>query len=509
MYLKDTLESITNQIYPYWELCVIKNISVDSEINHILGNYIAKYEQIKVFDNQTNNDSDNFNNAIEIANGEFISLIENGDLLTHDAIYQMVLELNKYPNADMIYSDEDKIDDQGYLKNPFFKPDWCPDSFLSRMYTGSLGIYRKQLILQIGGFREEFNEGKVYDLLLRFTEQTSAIYHVSKILYHERLRSKSNSISNLACRAIFEAIDRRDTACESVSIQNGYYIPRYQIKECDLVSIIIPTKNLGKVLDRCLNSIFSKTNYPNYQVILVDNGSTENHAIRAIKEWQVKEPFRIKVYKYDIPFNYSKINNYAVQFAEGKYLLFLNNDTEIINADWMNAMVEQSQRHTIGAVGSLLLYPDNTVQHAGVILGMGGLADHCHKHFKQDSINYFGQIQTINNYLAVTGACLMCRKEIFYEVNGFEEELSVAFNDIDFCLKIIEKGYRNIYLPHVKLYHHESKSRGHDDTPEKLKRFNAEIKYMQTKWKKYIDYDPCYSPHLSRNHLDYRINLNN
>lgn len=507
---RDSIESIINQIYPFWELLIVTNISVAPKINHILESYISEYNQIKAFYNQTNDDiSDSLNNAIKNANGEFVSLVENSDLLTHDAIYQMILELNRHPNADMIYSDEDKINDLGYLKEPFFKPDWCPDSFLSRMYTGSLGIYRKQLIIQIGGFRDEFKEAKFYDLLLRFTEQTTAIHHIPKILYHKRLNPKSNSTSNLGCKAISEAIDRREVAGEMVSIQNGYYIPRYKIKKFDLVSIIIPTKNLAKVLDRCLESIFSKTTYPNYQIILIDNGSTENYSLKVIKDWQVKEPLRLKVYQYDIPFNYSKINNYAIQFTEGKYLLFLNNDTEVINADWMNAMVEQSQRHEIGAVGSLLLYPDNTVQHAGVILGMGGLADHCHKNFKQDSTHYFGQIQTINNYLAVTGACLMCRKEIFYEVGGFEEELSIAFNDVDFCLKIIERGYRNIYLPHVKLYHHESKSRGYEDTPKKLKRFKDEVKYMQKKWVKYINYDPCYSPNLSRKHLDYQVNLDN
>jgi O-antigen biosynthesis protein len=256
-----------------------------------------------------------------------------------------------------------------------------------------------------------------------------------------------------------------------------------------------------------LNSIFDKTKYPNYEVLLIDNGSTETKTQEVIKKWKNQEPSRFRCEVLDIPFNYSKINNFAVDHAKGEYLLFLNNDTEVITPDWLNAMVEQAQRHDIGAVGALLLYPDNTIQHAGVVVGVGGVAGHSHNNYPANSHGYFNQIQTINNYSAVTGACLMCRREVFEAVGGFEEELAVAFNDIDLCLKILIKGYRNIYVPHAVLYHYESKSRGNEDTPEKQARFIKEVKYMQSKWEKLIEHDPCYSPNLTKLTQDYTINM--
>jgi GT2 family glycosyltransferase len=242
-------------------------------------------------------------------------------------------------------------------------------------------------------------------------------------------------------------------------------------------------------------------------VVVIDNGSVEAETAEIIYRWSERKPQQFKWYPLNIPFNYSKINNYAVSQAKGDFLLFLNNDTEVITPDWINAMVEQAQRPSIGAVGVQLLYPDNTVQHAGVIAGLGGVAGHGYQHSFSDVPGYFNQIQTINNYSAVTGACLMCRRDAFMAVGGFEEELAVAFNDVDFCFKLLEKGYRNIYLPHVKLYHYESKSRGHENTPEKKARFAGEVAYMQLKWRSLIERDPCYSPHLTKQRADYSLNI--
>ncbi|WP_052128981.1 glycosyltransferase family 2 protein [Neosynechococcus sphagnicola] len=287
--------------------------------------------------------------------------------------------------------------------------------------------------------------------------------------------------------------------------RGGHAIVRYYIQSFDRVSIIIPTKNLGRVLHQCLTSIFEKTTYPNYEVIVIDNGSTEAETAQVLSQWLTLEPERFRSYSLDIPFNFSKLNNYGVEQAHGKYLLFLNNDTEVITPDWMNALVEQGQRPEIGAIGGMLLYPDNTIQHAGVIVGIGGVAGHSHKHYIANDHGYFNQIQTVNNYLALTAACLLCRRDVFTAVGGFEEQLDIAFNDVDLCLKIVEKGYRNLYLPHVKLYHYESKSRGYEDTPEKQLRFRQEIEYMQQKWQHFIEHDPCYSPHLTRHREDYGI----
>ncbi|WP_242041431.1 glycosyltransferase [Leptolyngbya sp. FACHB-261] len=516
-FLKEAIESVLSQIYQHWELCIADDASTESHVGQILSEYSSKDSRIKVvFREENGHISLSSNSALEIATGEFVALLDHDDLLTPDALYEVAYLLNRHPDADMIYSDEDQINEREQLKSPFFKPDWCPDSFLSRMYTCHFSVYRKVLIEQIGGFREGYEGSQDYDLALRFTEQTKKIFHIPRILYHWRIHPNSTAYS-LACKsyaveaaikALSDALDRRAEPGVVVPIPaEGRYIIRYKIEKLDLVSIIIPTRNLGKTLDKCLTSIFEKTVYPNYEVLLIDNGSTEVETIGVIDKWKEKEPTRFKSQSLDIPFNYSKINNHAAKAASGRYLLFLNNDTEVLTSDWINALVEQAQRPSIGAVGALLLYPDNTVQHAGLVIGIGGLIDHGHKHYPAKHLGYFGQLQTINNYSAVTAACLMCRREVFEEVGGFEEELAVAFNDVDLCFKMVEKGYRNIYLPHVILYHYESKSRGYDTTSEKHNRLVKEMEYLKSKWGKHLDYDPCYSPNLTKSRYDFSIDI--
>jgi len=511
--LRQAIESVLQQVYPYWELCIADDASTQSYIKSVLEEYTAKDQRIKVvFRNENGHISRASNSALELATGEFIALLDHDDLLTPDALYEVALLLNRHQDADMIYSDEDKVDEHNRLRDPFFKPDWCPDSFLSRMYTSHLGIYRRSLVDEIGGFREGYEGSQDYDLVLRLTEKTENIFHIPKILYHWRIHSDSTAsrssnksyATDAARKAISDALNRRNESGKVVPIPGNHHIVRYEIKDFKLVSIIIPTKNLGGVLDRCLQSIFEKTTYPNYEVLLIDNGSTEAETHDVINKWQSLEENRFRSEVLDIPFNFSKINNYAVKQARGDYLLFLNNDTEVITPDWLEGMVEQAQRPPIGAVGALLLYPDCTIQHAGVV-AVGGVAGHSHKHYDYKSHGYFNQIQTINNYLAVTAACLMCRREVFEAVEGFDENLTVAFNDIDLCFKMIEKGYRNIYLPHVLLYHYESKSRGYEDTPKKQARFLKEIQYVQSKWKDLIERDPCYSPNLTKEREDYCI----
>ncbi|WP_223269799.1 glycosyltransferase [Nostoc sp. 'Peltigera membranacea cyanobiont' 213] len=516
-FLQEAIESVLNQVYPYWELCIADDSSTDNYVRETLEEYSSKDSRIKVvFRTENGHISRCSNSAIEIATGDFIALLDHDDLLTPDALYEIALLLNKHPEADMIYSDEDKIDETGKLRDPFFKPDWCPDSFLSRMYTCHLGTYRRALVNAVGGFRTGYEGSQDYDLVLRLTEKTTQIFHIPKILYHWRIHPQSAASKPdqkpyaviAAEKALVDALARRGEHGRVTQAGNlvGHYIIRYTIKDYKLVSIIIPTRDLGNTLDKCLTSIFEKTTYPNYEVILIDNGSQEENTANVISKWQQKESSKFKCYRLDIPFNYSKINNYAVNKAKGDYLLFLNNDIEVITPDWIDAMVEQAQRPSIGTVGALLLYPDNTIQHAGVVMGIGGVANHSHKHYPVNSPGYFGQILTVNNYLAVTAACLMCRREIFELIGGFEEELAVAFNDVDLCLKIVEKGYKNIYLPHVMLYHYESKSRGCEDTPAKVARFIQETTYMQKKWKNFIEYDPCYSINLTFKREDYSIN---
>lgn len=515
-FLREAINSVIEQVYPYWELCIADDASTQGHIKKILEEYSLKDQRIKViFRNHNGHISKCSNSALAIATGEFIALLDHDDVLTPDALYEVVLTLNNHPDADMIYSDEDKITQNNKLKGPFFKPDWCPDSFLSRMYTCHLGVYRLDLVNKIGGFRAGYEGSQDYDLVLRLTEKTDKIFHIAKILYHWRIHPNSTASSiksktyapNAAHKAISDALQRRGEPGKVVPIPGGHQLIRYEIQEYKLVSILIPTKNLGKILNQCLKSIFEKTEYPNYEVLVIDNGSTETETQKVINYWKNREPEKFKCEVLDISFNFSNINNYAVKSSKGEYLLFLNNDTKVITSDWLNAMVEQAQRPSIGAVGALLLYPNNTIQHAGVIAGIGDVAGHSHKYYPANASGYVNQIQTINNYLAVTAACLMCRREVFKEVGGFEEELTVAFNDVDLCFKMIEKGYRNIYLPHVILYHYESKSRGYENNSDKLKRYFKEVEYMKSKWNKFIDRDPCYNPNLTRKKENFSINI--
>ncbi|NJL52618.1 MAG: glycosyltransferase family 2 protein [Hydrococcus sp. SU_1_0] len=508
-FLEEAIASVIEQIYPHWELCLVDDCSTKPEIKSILEGYCQRDQRIKVVYHQQNQHiCQASNSALEIATGEYIALLDHDDRLAPHALSEIVKLVNRNPEADFIYSDEDKIDVQNIHQEPFFKSDWCPDSMLSRMYTCHLGVYRRTLIQEIGGFRVGFEGSQDYDLVLRLTEKTNHIFHIPQVLYHWRIHPQSTSASLdakpyaalAAQKAIQEAIARRQEPGKVLMHPDfaGVYTIRYDISDRKLVSIIIPTKDLADTLNTCLKSIFEQTTYPNYEVIVIDNGSVEPKTAQCLKYWQEQEPQRFRAYNYDIPFNYSQINNYAVEQAQGDYLLFLNNDTEVKTPDWIEAMVEQAQRKSIGAVGSLLLYADHTVQHAGVIMGLGGVAGHSHKHFPASAPGYLSQLASTNNYSAVTAACLMCRREVFEYVGGFESRLAIAFNDVDFCLKLVSSGYRNIYLPHVVLYHHESKSRGTEDTLVKQARFAQEVDYILQKWSQICDRDPCYNPNLAK-----------
>lgn len=515
-FLRAAIDSVIAQIYPNWELCLADDASTAPHVRAMLQDYLAKDNRIKVtFREENGHIACCSNTALELATGEFVALLDHDDLLTPDALYEIALLLNQHPEADMIYSDEDKIDDQGEFTDPAFKPGWAPDSFLCRMYTCHLGVYRRDLVNQIGGFRPGYEGSQDYDLVLRFTEQTNRIFHIPKVLYHWRIHTDSIAHSATAKpyayeasqRAIEEALERRGELGQVIEVPDhpGHYLVRYQITDCKLVSIIIPTRDLAEMLDHCLASIFLQSTYPNYEVIVIDNGSVEAETHAVLKKWQTQEPERFRSHPLDIPFNYSKLNNFAVQKAKGEFLLFLNNDISVITPDWITAMVEQAQRPSIGAVGALLLYPDNTIQHAGVVLGIAAATGHSHKHFPADAFGYLGQIVSICNYAAVTGACLMCRRDVFNAVNGFEEMLAVGYNDIDLCLKFLEKGLKNVYLPHVKLYHYESKSRGQDISEEKQARFFQETAWMKQRWSDWMKRDPFYNPNLTTKHQNYQI----
>lgn len=512
------LDSVKSQVYTNWELCLADDASTDSEVKKIIDQYVKSDDRIKVVYRKENGHiSACSNSALELANGEFVVLVDQDDLISKNALFEIVNLINEKPEADLIYSDEDKIDENNNHNMPHFKPKWSPDNFLSRNYFGHLVVLRNSLVKKIGGFRLGYEGSQDYDILLRFTELTRNIYHIPKVLYHWRIHTNSAASSETAKpyaykaaqKALTEALKRRDEP-GTVDFLPGFrgYSIRYKIKEFKKVSIIIPTKNKANILDICLQSIFEKTIYPDYEIILVDNRSDQQSLFDLVKKYENEYPGKFRYLKMDIDFNFSRLMNEAVKVSTGEYLLLLNNDTEVIASDWMNAMVEQAQRKSIGAVGAKLLYHNDTIQHAGVIIGLGGAAGHSFVGIHKDGPGYFNYINTINNYSAVTAACLMCRKEVYHEVGGFDENFVVEYNDVDFCLKLIEAGYYNVYLPHVMLYHYESLTRGHPkSSKESFERHIIEIKRFQDKWKKYIDSDPCFSPNLSLGHHDFHVNL--
>ncbi|WP_240414712.1 glycosyltransferase family 2 protein [Paenibacillus periandrae] len=516
-WLVKCIDSVRNQLYSNWELCIADDASPKQHIRSVLEKYEKIDERIKVVYREKNGHiSEASNSALDIANGEFIALLDHDDELAVNALFENVKLLNSYHDADMIYSDEDKISMEGERHSPYFKPDWSPDTFLSHMYVCHLGVYRTSLVRQIGGFRKGYEGSQDYDLALRITEITDRVFHISKILYHWRTIPQSTASSGAAkdytkdagFKSLQDAIVRRgiDGWVERSEIPNVYTV-HHRPTNNPKISILIPTRNMGEILDQCLISIFEKTTYQNFEVIVIDNGSDERQTLEIFEKWEIKESRKFRVHLLDIPFNYSMINNEGAKIADGELLLLLNNDIEVITPTWLEEMAGQAIRSSIGAVGATLLYPDNTIQHGGVILGIGGVADHSHKHSDINSPGYFSKLKTVNNYSAVTAACLMVRKEVFFEVGGLEEELEVAFNDIDFCLRIRNKGYNIVCLPHVQLYHHESKSRGLEDTPTKRERFYKEIAFMQDRWGDSLFNDPYYNVNLSLEHRDFRLKI--
>ena len=438
-----------------------------------------------------------------MATGEFVALVDHDDIISPNALYEVVKRLNEKPETDFIYSDEDKF--EGSIENrfyPFFKPDFSPDFLRSNNYICHLSIIRKTLVEKVGGFRKEFDGAQDYDLILRVTENTNKIEHIPEILYHWRIHSASTAqnmeTKNYAIEAGRKAIEehckRLGLPIEKVeSIEPlGLYRTKFRVVGEPLVSIIIPNKDSVKYLKRAINSILKST-YKNYEIIIIENNSTKKSTFK----YYGKIKTFAKIIKYEGEFNYSKINNFGVKYANGEYLLLLNNDVKVITNDWLEEMLSICQREDVGIVGAKLLYGDKTVQHAGVVVGMGGIAGHVNRLIADKAPGYFGRVAVINNYSAVTAACLMTKKELYEKVEGLDEKFKVAFNDVDFCMKIRKLQKLVVYTPFARLFHYESKSRGYEDTPEKLERFNGEIKLFESKWKDELEKgDSYFNPNL-------------
>lgn len=504
-YLRQAIDSVTQQIYSYWELCIADDASTDPHVHDILKEYSARDARIKVIYRPENGHIVRCSNtAIDSATGEFVALLDHDDLITPDALYEAVLLLNLHPEVDMIYSDEDHIDEQNRFSNPCFKSGWCPESLLSKIYTSHLSFYRRSIVTQIGGFRPGYEGSQDYDLVLRFTEATDKIFHIPKILYHWRIHPQSVASGSAAKpyafqaaqRALADALLRRGEPGTIEQIENyGVYRIRYKITDYKPVSILIEVKDLQH-LDRCLNALFSKSTYPHYEVILIGQESPELD--RLISQYPQHS---LSHYSDSRPYNSPQLHNLAASKARGDLFLFLDDATEIISADWIEALVEQAQRSAIGAVSGLLINPDHTIYHAGIILGVQGIAGYSHSGLADTHIGYFGQVIGIHNYSAVSSLCLMCRREAFEQVKGFNEDL-LAYSDIDFCLKLKQQGWRNVYLPHVKLYHHRP------DLPvpsPELPLLKQAADCMKRTWQQTIDHDPCYNPNLTRLRTDYSI----
>lgn len=509
-FLKEMIDSVRNQSYENWELCIGDGSVTEDTVKNVVESYQKKDKRIKMLCLSENlGIAGNTNAALSIATGDYIALLDHDDILAPDALYEVVKWMNEHykDETDVIYTDEDKVsfDLKDYFE-PHFKSDYNLDLIRSNNYICHLFVAGKSIVDQVGGFRKEYDGSQDYDFILRCIEQSKHVEHVPKVLYHWRCHPGStaaNQESKMYCyeagkRAIEDHLKRMgEDDCQVVMTEHlGFYHVIYPIREQKKVSIIIPNKDQKEILERCIESIIQKTDYKNYEIIIVENNSTTNEIFEYYKTIEQRENIRVVIWKDK--FNYSAINNFGVRYANGEYLLFLNNDIEVIRENWLSEMLANVQRKEVGIVGAKLLYPDNMVQHAGVIIGMGGIAGHPLSRHPADDCGYFARGIIQQNLNAVTAACMLTKKEVYEKVKGFEEKLAVAFNDIDLCLKVRKAGYLIVYDPEALLYHHESISRGKEDTLEKRNRFEGEVDYMAKKWKDVLEKgDEYYNPNLS------------
>lgn len=513
-WLRKAIESVIAQVYPNWELCLADDASPAPHLRPLLEEYRQRDGRIKIVYREKNGHiSAASNSALEIASGDFIALLDHDDELAPHALYEVASLLAVRPETDIVYSDEDKIDEEGRRHEPYFKPDFLPDLFTSQNYLSHLSVYRASLVKAVGGFRLGYEGSQDWDLALRAVEKTAPdrIRHIPKVLYHWRaipgstamLLSEKNYPLEAARRALADHFARLGETVELVTVPGDHWRVKRPIPvDAPLVSLVIPSRNGLKLLSRCVDTILAKTDYPNFEVVIVDNGSDDPATLAYLQKIAADN---VVVLRYDTPFNYSAINNYGVRHARGEIVGLLNNDLEIIHADWLREMVSQAVRPEIGCVGAMLYYPNETIQHAGVIVGLGGVAGHGFRDLPRGTEGKFNRARLVQNYSSVTAACLLVRRALFEKVGGLDETLAVAFNDIDFCLKVQAAGFRNLWTPFAECYHHESASRGAEDTPEKHERFRKEVETMLARWKDAIGHDPAYNPNLTLEHTDFSL----
>lgn len=518
-YLRKLIQSIQGQTYTNWELCLSDGSGENSPLDKLLAELQSQDSRIKVQKSaEALKISENTNAAIQIATGDYLVFVDHDDELTPDALYECADVVNKKPETEIVYSDEDKMSmDGGKYFQPHMKPDFNSDLLCSVNYICHLFVAKRTLVQRLGGLRAEYDGAQDYDLILRCVEQTKYIQHIPKVLYHWRSHEGSTSENPESKMYAFDAGQRAvqahyDRLGIPAVAEKGEYLGLYRTKyhwtDQPLISILIPNKDHTEDLERCIRSIESRSSYKNYEYIIIENNSEEKKTFDYYERLKEKNP-RVNVVYWKEGFNYSAINNYGAQFAKGDYLLLLNNDTEIINAECLEELLGFCMREDVGAVGARLYYEDDTIQHAGVVIGFGGIAGHCFVQQPRDSSGYCHRIICAQNYSAVTAACMMVKRKAFDQVNGLDPGLAVAFNDIDFCLRLQQAGYLIVYNPYAELYHYESKSRGIEDTPQKKERFNKEVDFFYNRWSKILEEgDPYYNPNLTLESQDFSLRRN-
>lgn len=516
LFLEQMIESVRSQTYPFWELCIANASPDDAQMTEVLLKYTRTDHRIHVKNLDENlGIAENTNEAFSMASGIFVGLLDHDDLLAPQALYRMREMLEK-KQVDVFYTDEDKVTtDLSEYFQPHFKPDYNLDLLRSNNYITHFFVAKTELVRKVGGFRREYDGAQDYDFIFRCVEQAEEICHIPEILYHWRTHKESTSDNPVSKMYAFEAGKRAiEGNLERCGVQAvvshtkdlGFYQVEYPVQGSPLVSVLIPNKDQKESLKKCLDSVFEKTTYSNYEIIIIENNSIESETFEYYRELQKRS--NVKVITWKEGFNYSAINNFGEKEASGDYLLFLNNDVEVINPRWMEEMLGNCQRPEVGITGAKLYYPDDTIQHAGTIIGIGGIAGHAFLNMPRSRTGYLHKASIQMDLSAVTAACMMMKRSVFEQLGGFEEKLTVAFNDVDLCLRTVQAGYLVVYNPKVELYHYESKSRGSEDNDEKVRRFQSEIEFMRTRWITILkEGDPNYNKNLTLSKWNYSLRV--
>jgi O-antigen biosynthesis protein len=515
-YLRAAIESVRAQLYPHWELCIADDASPSPHIRTVLEEHQAGDPRIKVhYRSENGHISAATNSALALATGDFVAFLDNDDVLPEQALYVVAASIVEQHDVDLLFSDEDKIDAEGRRFDPYFKSDWNPELMLGQNMFAHLGVFRRRLVDEIGGCRLGYEGSQDYDLMLRASARTTPdrIKHLPHILYHWRalpgsvaadIGNKAYALEN-ARKAIGDFLSSQGAgATVGPSTHPFYHRVCYKVSEQPLVSLIIPTRDRVDLLRVCIDGLINRTNYSNLEIIIVDNDSRHRATLRYFDE--LREDPRVRVLRIEGDFNFSALNNRAAEIANGEFLGLINNDIEVIEPDWLQEMIGLGLQPGVGAVGAKLYYPNDTVQHAGVVLGIGGVAGHEHRNAPRDAEGHFGRLLVARDVSCITAACMIVSKRVFDDVGGFDEiGLKIAFNDVDFCLKIRRAGYRIVWTPYAELYHHESASRGTDIAIDKARRFSREVLEMQRRWGAALEEDPFYNPNLTLAREDFHL----